>query len=608
MDHRQPTPARWRRSLGLIVVLVTLIFIVVVKMSLEIASHHIVSTQKKKNAKGVTAATKTLHLPEPIKLVKDFWNIVNQSMHPLAMPTAAFSTCAHTWARQSTHCAPKYKWTHDRKFIFDAMGTEGGSQVTIMSPIVGNCLEEVFGGPKGGKVFNSLNSHKTVANTGGGGTWHCDFGTGEAAAVRPIINARTLLQRMAMVTIVCPVPNNMRSSFRKALNITLDLHYTPIGLKANTPPRATYPIVACLSATKHTYLQGSPAGKASVPPGPASGDDFSSSASDQPLHMDEHWSLNMTTSYEPDAHGSCPPNPAPALKPTKLAMCTMLSPKLVDGSWADTLVMEWIAYHQLVGVGHFYLYVDAHPMIDATRVWRALQPLVAAGVVTFVDWTLKYMLDLRKPTSGHNYHFNTWMYPGAEFPESLQHIGMWPQAMANHDCVLRARGAAEWVALADIDEFFVPMVTESIPAFLSTLDPAATCNVGVHFENFLRVNMPVLPASDWSVVKGECHNGTTLIGRYTHHEPTLKKCCKGAGKNIVNPRNVHAVMVHGVFCNDKAAVSVVSSPSSKNQSVQIAHYKAATGRTFGGGVRLAAASDWSVVRIGLRFLRLIGPS
>ena len=27
-----------------------------------------------------------------------------------------------------------------------------------------------------------------------------------------------------MVTIVCPVPNNMRSSFRKALNITLDLH------------------------------------------------------------------------------------------------------------------------------------------------------------------------------------------------------------------------------------------------------------------------------------------------------------------------------------------------------------------------------------------------
>ena len=51
-----------------------------------------------------------------------------------------------------------------------------------------------------------------------------------------------------------------------------------------------------------------------------------------------------------------------------------------------------------VGVGHFFLYIDAHPGINSTRVWQSLGRYVEEGVVTLVDWTVKYMLDLRQPT------------------------------------------------------------------------------------------------------------------------------------------------------------------------------------------------------------------
>eukprot|EP00854_Cymbomonas_tetramitiformis_P014357 gene14357-16980_t len=52
-------------------------------------------------------------------------------------------------------------------------------------------------------------------------------------------------------------------------------------------------------------------------------------------------------------------------KPTALAFCTHLSlQKLtaqIDPSMIRAMLTEWIEYHSMLGVGHFYVYVDARP-------------------------------------------------------------------------------------------------------------------------------------------------------------------------------------------------------------------------------------------------------
>ena len=45
-------------------------------------------------------------------------------------------------------------WTHDKRYILDGIGVHGGARVTVFSPVVPNCLEEIIAGPKGGIFFD----------------------------------------------------------------------------------------------------------------------------------------------------------------------------------------------------------------------------------------------------------------------------------------------------------------------------------------------------------------------------------------------------------------------------------------------------------------------
>ncbi|MBA3807871.1 MAG: glycosyltransferase family 92 protein [Solirubrobacterales bacterium] len=91
---------------------------------------------------------------------------------------------------------------------------------------------------------------------------------------------------------------------------------------------------------------------------------------------------------------------------------------------------EWIEFHRLMGVEHFFLYDNASN--DSSR--AVLQPWVDAGVVTLGDCAMA-------PAAGGQ----SWVYA---------------------DGLQRARGNARWVAFIDIDEFLFSPERSSLAGVL----------------------------------------------------------------------------------------------------------------------------------------------
>lgn len=78
---------------------------------------------------------------------------------------------------------------------------------------------------------------------------------------------------------------------------------------------------------------------------------------------------------------------------------------------------EWIEFHRIVGVEHFYLYNNN----SDDEFHDVLAPYMKAGIVTLVEWP----------------------YPQA-------------QMRAYWDCVARFRTETQWIGFIDLDEFVVP--------------------------------------------------------------------------------------------------------------------------------------------------------
>ncbi len=91
---------------------------------------------------------------------------------------------------------------------------------------------------------------------------------------------------------------------------------------------------------------------------------------------------------------------------------------------------EWVEYHRLVGVEHFWLYDN-----ESDDNWEeVLQPYIQEGLVEVMHWPL--IAD------------SIWYVP--------------TQIAAFKDGLYRAKGRAKWVAVIDIDEFVVPMKESSL--------------------------------------------------------------------------------------------------------------------------------------------------
>src|ERR1700722_6087614 len=103
-------------------------------------------------------------------------------------------------------------------------------------------------------------------------------------------------------------------------------------------------------------------------------------------------------------------------------------------------LLEWIAYHQVVGVNHFLIYNNSEKDDDGTT--KLLKKLKRLPCIEVVPWP-----DKRK-----------WSIQNDAYTR--------PQIPAYLDGLKRLRPTSDWVAFIDVDDFIVPMKEPDIPSTL----------------------------------------------------------------------------------------------------------------------------------------------
>jgi hypothetical protein len=103
---------------------------------------------------------------------------------------------------------------------------------------------------------------------------------------------------------------------------------------------------------------------------------------------------------------------------------------------------EWLEYHRMVGVDHFYLYDNG----SKDRLFEVLAPYIKEGVVTLTRW-----LDRVGNRDGENAEL--WV-----FSTQLPAYG--------HAVKYFAVNESEWLVFLDVDEFMVPVAANSVKEIL----------------------------------------------------------------------------------------------------------------------------------------------
>lgn len=99
---------------------------------------------------------------------------------------------------------------------------------------------------------------------------------------------------------------------------------------------------------------------------------------------------------------------------------------------------EWLEYHRMVGVDHFYLYDNG----SRDRPFDVLMPYIKEGVVTLTRWPDRV---------------------GTRDDEQVEHWVFSTQLPAYGHAIKRlAANESQWIILLDVDEFMVPVAANSV--------------------------------------------------------------------------------------------------------------------------------------------------
>lgn len=133
----------------------------------------------------------------------------------------------------------------------------------------------------------------------------------------------------------------------------------------------------------------------------------------------------------------------------KLSVCTA-----TDRSHRAQLV-EWIEYHRIVGVEHFFLYdTSAWEVVDAMLLSVVLKDYIRDGIVTVVRWP--YQNCVKNMGSGRWINIMAQMKNSTEFSNVFfQPPRAVAQTAALASCFSRFKSTSKWMAHMDDDEFLV---------------------------------------------------------------------------------------------------------------------------------------------------------
>ena len=170
---------------------------------------------------------------------------------------------------------------------------------------------------------------------------------------------------------------------------------------------------------------------------------------------------------------------------------------------------EWIEYHRIIGVEHFYLYNNE----SDDNYLKVLSPYISEGIVELKDWP-------KTPQEG------------------IDHVPA--QRRAYNDCIRLASGVTDWLAIIDIDEFIVPVDRPDLVAFLADYetDPKIA-GIKINWQLFGTSNLKTLP-TDRPMIE------SLILKAPWNYKTSLKNPPhNGVVKTIVRPHTVERYHTHG---------------------------------------------------------------
>jgi hypothetical protein len=158
---------------------------------------------------------------------------------------------------------------------------------------------------------------------------------------------------------------------------------------------------------------------------------------------------------------------------------------------------EWIEFHKLVGVQHFYLYNNC----SKDDYEQVLQPYIDQGEVDLIQWP--YLAN----------SWENWLYE--------------VQAGAYEACILQAQSKVKWLAIIDIDEFLTPISADNVPDVLKEYE--AFGGVGFNWKLFGHSGLLDLEPNKLlieSLVMTAPHDRPTHLGVKSIVRPECVKGCQ----------------------------------------------------------------------------------
>lgn len=166
---------------------------------------------------------------------------------------------------------------------------------------------------------------------------------------------------------------------------------------------------------------------------------------------------------------------------------------------------EWIEYHLLQGVEHFYLYNH----LSADEYQEVLQPYIENGIVELIDW----------PFEAENWRH--W--------DNIQ-------VAACKDAVERATGETKWLAIIDSDEFLVPKAYPNIKTLLASYENIPSVGgICLTWVCFGTSNVANVPEDKLMIEVLTCNEGLACGGNLSAIWNS------GSYKSIVRPERVSLV-------------------------------------------------------------------
>lgn len=190
---------------------------------------------------------------------------------------------------------------------------------------------------------------------------------------------------------------------------------------------------------------------------------------------------------------------------------------------------EWIEYHHMLGVDHFYLYNNS----SSDNYQEVLAPYIQAKIVELKDW----------PSPTH-----------LEWTEY--------QKAAYNNCIAYCKKKTNWLAMIDIDEYIVPHHTNSLKTFLKPYNKMkGIAGVVINWQMFGTSGVWEIPDD---MLMTEC-----LIQKAVkkwHHNQNQK--------SIVKPRFCNGNWIHyGNFITGyRHTLSLNAGPWPHIDEIQVNHY------------------------------------